>query len=141
MIFIQASYINNYSTIMIFQVFDNEEYLYSFSPQFYKIIGLTPRMVNSLRKSGSKIKFSNLFNNKNISKYELDKNLYKFQYEYYYQFYQILLENDSLKDNINFSQIKERVNELSNLANEKKEILFLITKKFDINLINSKYIF
>ena len=139
-LFIQASYINNYSTIMIFQVFDKEEYLYSFSPQFYKIIGLTPRMINSLRKSGSKIKFSNLFNNKNISKYEQDKNLYKFQYEYYYQFYQILLENDSLKDNINFSQIKERVNELSNMANEKKEILFLITKKFDINLINSKYI-
>jgi hypothetical protein len=60
-LFIQANYVNNFSTVMIFQIFDNEEYLYNFSPQLYKIIGLTPRMVNSLNKSGNNISFSDLF--------------------------------------------------------------------------------
>ena len=138
-LFIQANYINNYVTIIIFQIIDNEEFLYGFSPQFYKIIGLTPRMNDALRKSGYNIAFNNLFTNKNVSKYEQDKNIYKFQYEKYYPFYQILLANDSLKDNINFSQIKDKINEISNMANEKKEILFLIAKKFEIN-INYKYI-
>ena len=138
-LFIQVNYLNNYSTIMIFQIFDNEEYLYGFSPQLYKIIGLTPQMIDALKKSGNNITFSDLFSNKNVSKYEQEKNIYKFQYERYYPFYQILLANDSLKDNINFTQIKDKINEISNMANEKKEILFLITKKFEINFTNYKY--
>ena len=139
-LFIQANYVSNYATIIIFQIIDNEENLYSFSPQFYKIIGLTPKMNNSLRKFGYNITFNNLFSNKNISKHEQDKNIYKFQYENYYPFYQTLLSNNSVKDNINFTQIKDKINEISNMANEKKEILFLITKKFEINANNYKYI-
>jgi hypothetical protein len=139
-LFIQANYVNNYSNLMIFLIFDNEEYLYCFSPQIYKIIGLTPKMTFALKRSGNYITFNNLFSNKNVSKYEQDKNIYKFQYERYYPFYQILLANDSLKDTINFSQIKDKINEISNMANEKKEILFLITKKMEINFTNYKYI-
>ena len=139
-LFIQANYVNNYSNLMIFHIFDNEEYLYCFSPQIYKIIGLTPKMTFALKRSGNYITFNNLFSNKNVSKYEQDKNIYKFQYERYYPFYQILLSNDSLKDTINFSQIKDKINEISNMANEKKEILFLITKKMEINITNYKYI-
>ena len=139
-IFIQANYVNNFSTVMIFQIFDNEEYLYNFSPQLYKIIGLTPRMVNSLNKSGNNISFSDLFSNKATGKHEQDKNLYKFQYEKYYPFYQSLLGNDSLKDNVIFSQIKDKMNEILIMANEKKEILLLINKKFEVNLANYKYI-
>ena len=86
-LFIQANFVNNYSTLIIFQIFDNEEYLYTFSPQFYKIIGLTPSMTYSLRKSGNNITFHNLFSNKNVSKYEQDKNIFKFQYDLYYPFY------------------------------------------------------
>ena len=139
-LFIQANFVNNYSTLIIFQIFDNEEYLYTFSPQFYKIIGLTPSMTYSLRKSGNNITFHNLFSNKNVSKYEQDKNIFKFQYDLYYPFYQKLMSNDSLKDNHNFSQIKDKLNEISNMSNEKKEILFLITKKFEIDLLHYKYI-
>ena len=125
---------------MIFQIFDNEEYLYNFSPQLYKIIGLTPRMVNSLNKSGNNISFSDLFSNKGTGKHEQDKNLYKFQYEKYYPFYQSLLGNDSLKDNVIFSQIKDKMNEILIMANKKKEIILLINKKFEVNLANYKYI-
>ena len=139
-LYIQANYLSNYSTIMIFQIFDNEEFLYCFSPQLYKIIGLTPKMVDALIKSGIIISFNDLFSNKNVSKYEQDKNIYKFQFERYYPFYQFLLTNDSLKDNANFSQMKDKINEISNMANEKKEILFLITKKLEINFTNYKYI-
>ena len=139
-LFIQGNFVNNYSTLMIFQLYDNEEYLYCFSPQFYKIIGLTPSMTYSLKKSGINISFNNLFSNKNISKHEQEKNIYKFQYSRYYPFYQILISSDTLKDNHNFNQLKDKINEISNMANEKKEILFLITKKFEISLINYKYI-
>ena len=139
-LFIQGNFVNNYSTLMVFQLYDNEEYLYSFSPQLYKIIGLTPSMTYSLKKSGINISFNNLFSNKNISKYEQEKNIYKFQYSRYYPFYQMLIASDTLKDNHNFNQLKDKINEISNMANEKKEILFLITKKFEISLINYKYI-
>ena len=139
-LFIQGNFVNNYSILMIFQLYDNEEYLYSFSPQFYKIIGLTPSMAYSLKKSGINISFNNLFTNKNINKYDQEKNIYKFQYSRYYPFYQMLISSDTLKDNHNFNQLKDKINEISNMANEKKEILFLITKKFEISLINCKYI-
>ena len=139
-LYIQANYINNFSNIMIFQIYDNEEFLYCFSPQLYKITGLTPWMIYALKKSGNTISFNKLFSNKNVSKIEQDKNIYKFQYEIYYPFYQSLIANDYLKDNINVSQINDKINEISNMANEKKEILFLITKKLEINFTNYKYI-
>ena len=139
-LFIQGNYVNNYSTIMIFQLIDKDEYLFSFSPQLYKILGLTPKMVSSLSKTGNYISFNCLFSNKNTNKAEQDKNIFKFKYEQYYSFYHTLLGIDSLKDTINFSQIKEKLNEISNMANEKKELLFLITKKFEINVGNYKYI-
>jgi hypothetical protein len=138
-LYIQANYLNNFSNIMIFQIFDQEEYLYCFSPQLYKITGLTPRMIYSLKKSGNNISFKNLFS-KNVNKSDQEKNIYKFQYERYYPFFQNLISNDYLKDNINVSQINDKINEISNMANEKKEILFLITKKADLEITNNKYI-
>ena len=139
-LYIQANYLNNFSNLMIFQIFDNEEYLYCFSPQLYKLTGLTPRMIYSLKKSGNNISFKDLFSNKGISKSDQDKNIYKFQYERYYPFFQSLISNDFLKDNVNVSQINDKINEISNMANEKKEILFLIIKKCDLEITNNKYI-
>ena len=138
-LYIQANYLNNFSNVIIFQVFDQEEYLYCFSPQLYKITGLTPRMIYSLKKSGNNISFKNLFS-KYISKSDQEKNIYKFQYERYYPFFHNLVSNDYLKDNINVSQINDKINEISNMANEKKEILFLITKKANLEITNNKYI-
>ena len=40
----------------------------------------------------------------------------------------------------NVSQINDKINEISNMANEKKEILFLIIKKCDLEITNNKYI-
>ena len=139
-LFIQGNFVNNYATLMVFQMYDNEEYLYSFSPQLYKVIGLTPSMTYSLKKAGINISFNNLFIKNNGNKYEQDKNIYTFQYSRYYPFYQMLVSSDTVKDNHNFSQLKDKTNEISNMANEKKEIIFLITKKFEISLINYKYI-
>jgi len=139
-LFIQGNFVNNYATLIVFQMYDNEEYLYSFSPQIYKVIGLTPSMTYSLKKAGINISFNNLFIKNNGNKYEQDKNIYTFQYSRYYPFYQMLVSSDTVKDNHNFSQLKDKTNEISNMANEKKEIIFLITKKFEISLINYKYI-
>jgi len=139
-LFIQGNFVNNYATLIVFQMYDNEEYLYSFSPQLYKVIGLTPSMTYSLKKAGINISFNNLFIKNNGNKYEQDKNIYTFQYSRYYPFYQMLVSSDTVKDNHNFSQLKDKTNEISNMANEKKEIIFLITKKFEISLINYKYI-
>ena len=168
-LFIQANYVNNYNNIMIFEDTGNDEILITFSPQMYKIIGLTPDMIASLKKTMNYISFNNIFNFKNgnindqnqlsiinsvhssnifntnynnnndinQNKNEQD-NLYNFQYKIYYPYYLTLVAN-LLRDNINSSQVKEKVAEISNLAKEQKEISFIVFKKFELNIGNNKY--
>ena len=170
-LFIQANYINNYNNLMIFEDIGNNEILVTFSPQMYKIIGLTPEMITSLKKTMNYITFNNLFNFKNSNqndhnnqlsainsltssnifatnynnhneniqnKNEHEDNLFNFQYKVYYPYYLTLVEN-LLRDNINFSQVKEKVSEISNLAKEQKEVSFIVTKKMELNIGNNRY--
>ena len=173
-LFIQASYVNNYNNLMIFEDIGKEEILVTFSPQMYKVIGLTPDMISSLKKTMNYITFNSLFhfknsndnnqnyyskdisgfNNSNIfdtdyhhnnnielnqNKNEHEDNLCNFQYKAYYPYYLSLVSN-LLRDNTNFSQVKEKVAEISNLAKEQKEISFLVFKKFELEIGNNKYI-
>ena len=168
-LFIQANYISNYNNLMIFEEVGNEHILLTFSPQLYKIIGLTPDMILSLKKTMNFITFKNLFNFKNnyensrnnlstinsISSSNIfytnphhhnhnqnrehDDNLFNFQYKAYYPYYCSLVAN-LIRDNFNYSQVKEKVAEISNLAKEQKELSFLIFRKFDMNIGNNKYI-
>ena len=173
-LFIQASYVNNYNNLMIFEDSGNEEILVTFSPQMYKIIGLTPDMLSSLKKTMNFITFNSIFhfkngnenihtnnnnylstinsvtnsnifssnihhNNENYqNRNEHEDNLCNFQYKTYYPFYLSLVAN-LLRDNTNFSQVKEKVAEISNLAKEQKEISFIVYKKFELELGNNKY--
>ena len=173
-LFIQASYINNYNNLLIFEDSGKEEILVTFSPQMYKIIGLTPDMLSSLKKTMNFITFNSIFhfkngnenihtnnnnylstinsvtnsnifssnihhNNENYqNRNEHEDNLCNFQYKTYYPFYLSLVAN-LLRDNTNFSQVKEKVAEISNLAKEQKEISFIVYKKFELELGNNKY--
>ena len=173
-LFIQASYVNNYNNLMIFEDSGKEEILVTFSPQMYKIIGLTPDMLSSLKKTMNFITFNSIFhfkngnenihtnnnnylstinsvtnsnifssnihhNNENYqNRNEHEDNLCNFQYKTYYPFYLSLVAN-LLRDNTNFSQVKEKVAEISNLAKEQKEISFIVYKKFELELGNNKY--
>ena len=176
-LFIQANYINNYNNLMVFQDTGKEEALVTFSPQMYKIIGLTPDMISSLKKTMNYITFNSIFhfkynnnndhhnnnnfnsinsiNNSNIfgtnlhhnnnfdfnnaNKNEHEDNLCHFQYKTYYPYYLSLVAN-LLRDNTNFSQVKEKVAEISNLAKEQKEISFIVSKKFEFNIGTNNYI-
>ena len=173
-LFIQASYVNNYNNLMIFEDSGKEEILVTFSPQMYKIIGLTPDMLSSLKKTMNFITFNSIFhfkngnenihtnnnnylstinsvtnsnifstnihhnNENNQNRNEHEDNLCNFQYKTYYPFYLSLVAN-LLRDNTNFSQVKEKVAEISNLAKEQKEISFIVYKKFELELGNNKY--
>ena len=46
---------------MVFQDTGKEEALVTFSPQMYKIIGLTPDMISSLKKTMNYITFNSIF--------------------------------------------------------------------------------
>ena len=173
-LFIQANYINNFNNLMIFEDIGNNEILVTFSSQMYKIIGLTPEMIASLKKTMNYITFSNLFNFKNSNqndhnnqlstinsingsntgsnifatnyhhheyiqnKIDHEDNLFNFQYKVYYPYYLSLVTN-LLRDNINFSTVKEKVSEISNLAKEQKEVSFMVTKKMDLTIGNNQY--
>ena len=174
-LFIQANYVNNYNNLMIFEDSGKEEILVTFSPQMYKIIGLTPDMLSWLKKTMNFITFNSIFHfkngdnihnnnylstinsvsnsnifstnlhhnndiniNQNQNRNEYEDNLCNFQYKTYYPFYLSLVAN-LLRDNTNFSQVKEKVAEISNLAKEQKEISFIVYKKFELELGNNKY--
>ena len=167
-LFIQANYINNYNSIMIFEDLGKEEALVTFSPQLYKIIGLTPEMISSLKKSMIYITFDNIFHLKNTNNnnnnfhspflstiesmaklnhntnnknehLEENSNLCNFQYKNYYPYYLNLIAN-LLRDNNNLAQIKEKISEISNLAKEQKEISFIVFRKLELNVGNYKYV-
>ena len=170
-LFIQANYVNNYNNLMIFEDNGKDEALVTFSPQMYKIIGLTPDMIASLKKTMNFITFNKIFhfknnnenshnrlstinsyNNSNIfsndyhhhnfldfNQNKNEDNLCTFQYKAYYPYY-LTLVSSLLRDNTNFSQVKEKVAEISNLAKEQKEISFMVFKKFELSLGNIKYI-
>ena len=141
----QANFVNGFTNIMIFEELEGEQILFAFSAQLYKYFGITPNMIYVLKKAGMNVDFDLLFpnkkkkddkkrhkhkSNKNINNaYNLDENTYLFEYKQYLPIYKKLLECDGLNDVSNYAQLKEKVNELSMMAQEEKEIIFNIQPK------------
>ena len=133
----QANFINNFTNIMIFEELEGEQILFSFSAQLYKYFGLTPNMVYILKKAGMNINFEVLFPKKKSKKNKkekrnqliLDDNTFQFEYKVYLPLYQKLLECDGLNDVSNYSQLKDKLNEISMMAQEQKELFFNIQPK------------
>ena len=134
----QGNFINNFTNIMIFEELEGEQILFSFSAQLYKYLGLTPAMVYILKKAGMSITFDTLFPKKKARKskkdkkndnFVLDENNYQFQYKTYLPLFKKLLECDGLNDVSNYSQLKDKLNEISMMAQEQKELIFNIQPK------------
>ena len=137
---LQANFINNFTNIMIFEELEGEQILFSFSSQLYKYFGLTPNMVYILKKAGMNINFEILFPKKKIRRNKkekkndnqniiLDDNNFQFEYKAYLSIYQKLLECDGLNDVSNYAQLKDKLNEISMMAQEHKELVFNIQAK------------
>ena len=138
---LQANFINNFTNIMIFEELEGEQILFSFSAQLYKYFGLTPNMVYILKKAGMIINFEVLFpkkklkknkkerKNQNQNQEKVDDNSFQFEYKTYLPFYQKLLECDGLNDVSNYSQLKDKLSEISMMAQEQKELFFNIQPK------------
>ena len=135
----QSNFINNFTNIMIFEELEGELILFSFSAQLYKYFGLTPNMVYILKKAGMIINFEILFpkkkskkskkEKKNQNQEKLDDNNFQFEYRTYLPLYQKLLECDGLNDVSNYAQLKDKLNEISMMAQEQKELIFNIQPK------------
>ena len=136
---LQANFINNFTNIMIFEELEGSQVLFSFSAQLYKYFGITPNMIYILKKSGMNINFETLFpkkkakknkkERKNQNQINLDDNSFQFEYKTFLPIYQKLLECDGLNDISNYSQLKDKLNEISMMAQEQKELIFNIQPK------------
>ena len=151
----QANFINGFTNIMIFEELEGEQILFAFSARLFKYFGITPNMIYVLKKSGMNIDFDLLFPNKkkkedkknkkhksnrNLNnQYNLDENSYLFEYKKYLPIYKKLLECDGLNDVSNFTQLKEKANELAMMAQEEKVIIFHIQPKEKFENCGIKY--
>ena len=137
---LQANFINNFTNIMIFEELEGDQILFAFSSQLYKYFGLTPNMVYILKKAGMSINFETLFPKKKVRRNKKDKkndnqnvilddNNFQFEYRTYLTIYQKLLECDGLNDVSNYAQLKDKLNEISMMAQEHKELVFNIQAK------------
>ena len=134
----QANFINSFTNIMLFEELEGEHILFSFSSQLYKYFGITPNMTYILKKAGMYITFDILFPKKKLKrgkgretrhKNALEDNNFEFEYKTYLPFYKRLLECDGLNDVSNYSQLKDKLNEISMMAQENKKIIFNIIPK------------
>ena len=135
---LQATFINSFTNIMLFEELEGEQILFSFSAQLYKYFGITPNMTYILKKAGMYINFEVLFPKKRLkrgksregkNKNVMEDNSFEFEYKTYLPVYKRLLECDGLNDVSNYSQLKEKLNAISMMAQENKKLLFNITPK------------
>ena len=134
----QANFINSFTNIMLFEELEGEHILFSFSSQLYKYFGITPNMTYILKKAGMYITFDVLFPKKKSKrgkgretrhKNALEDNNFEFEYKTYLPLYKRLLECDGLNDVSNYSQLKDKLNEISMMAQENKKLIFNIIPK------------
>ena len=134
----QANFINSFTNIMLFEELEGEHILFSFSSQLYKYFGITPNMIYILKKAGMYITFDVLFPKKKAKrgkgretrhKNALEDNNFEFEYKTYLPFYKRLLECDGLNDISNYSQLKDKLNEISMMAQENKKLIFNVVPK------------
>ena len=133
----QANFINSFTNIMLFEELEGEHILFSFSAQLYKYFGITPNMTYILKKAGMYINFDVLFpkrKSKRKARETKHKNMlgdsnFEFEYKTYLPFYKKLLECDGLNDVSNYAQLKDKLNEISMMAQENKKLIFNIIPK------------
>ena len=135
---LQADFINGFTNIMLFEELEGENILFSFSAQLYKYFGITPNMIYILKKAGMYINFDVLFPKKKSRKGKpretkhknvLGDDNFDFEYKTYLPFYKRLLECDGLNDVSNYSQLKDKLSEISMMAQENKKLTFNIIPK------------
>ena len=134
----QANFINSFTNIMLFEELEGEHILFSFSAQLYKYFGITPNMTYILKKAGMYINFDVLFPKKKSKRGKgretkhknlMEDNNFEFEYKTYLPFYKKLLECDGLNDVSNYAQLKDKLNEISMMAQENKKLVFNIIPK------------
>ena len=133
----QANFINSFTNIMLFEELEGEHILFSFSAQLYKYFGITPNMIYILKKAGMYINFDVLFPKRRSKrkaretkhKNQLEDSNFEFEYKTYLPFYKRLLECDGLNDVSNYAQLKDKLNEISMMAQENKKLTFNIIPK------------
>jgi hypothetical protein len=133
----QANFINGFTNIMLFEELEGEHILFSFSAQLYKYFGITPNMTYILKKAGMYINFDVLFPKRRSKRKaretkhrnQLEDSNFEFEYKTYLPFYKRLLECDGLNDVSNYAQLKDKLNEISMMAQENKKLTFNITPK------------
>ena len=132
----QANFINSFTNIMLFEELEGEHILFSFSAQLYKYFGITPNMTYILKKAGMYINFDVLFPKRKSKRKKretkhgiLEDSNFEFEYKTYLPFYKRLLECDGLNDVSNYAQLKDKLNEISMMAQENKKLTFNIIPK------------
>ena len=141
----QATFINSFTSIMIFEEYEGEQILFSFSAQLYKYFGITPNMIYVLKKAGIIINFEILFpkkknkNKKKKNENNLDENSYSFEYKHYYPIYKKIIECDGLNDVANYLTLKDKLNEMQQMAQDEKELIFNIHQKEKFENCGIKY--
>ena len=145
---LQANFINSFTNIMIFEEYEGEQILFSFSAQLYKYFGITPNMIYVLKKSGMIVNFDILFpkkknsknkKKKNIDNNNLDENTYSFEYKNYFPIYKKLIECDGLNDVSNYLTLKDKLSEMHQMAQDDKELFFNIQQKEKFENCGIKY--
>ena len=138
-LFLQANYKIGYINLIIFESYNQEETLYSFSFQLYKFLGITPKDIQLLKNSGISFTFMTLFkkrvNETPETKEEKEKLKpeYNFCYRDYLAIYKHLIHLDIIKESQNYSQMADKLKQFELQAKDDKEIVFQINKKYECN--------
>ena len=138
---IDMSFQTDYSNIIIFKIENNskKECLFSLSSPLFKYFGVTPEIISILSKAGKNIPFSIMFNRTNLNS---TKGLIcLFRCAEYYKYHKELIKVEGLNECCNYKEMKNFSINNRFLANEdeKKEILFTLTKKFTCDDSKIKY--
>ena len=135
-LFLQANYKIGYLNLIVFESYNEEESLYSYSFQLYKVFGITPKDIHLLKSSGISFNFNTLFKKRTNETPEnkeekVIKQEYSFSYREYALIYKKLINLDVIKESQNYSQMSEKLKQFELQAKDDKELTFQITKKFE----------
>ena len=136
-LFLQANYKIGYLNLIIFESYNEEESLYSYSFQLYKFLGITPKDIQLLKSSGITFNFNTLFKKRSVENPENKEEKEKIKQEYIFSFrdyvsiYKKLIYLDIIKESQNYSQMSEKLKQFELQSKDDKEIIFQITKKFE----------
>ena len=136
-LFVQANYKVGYINLIIFESYNQDETLYSYSFQLYKFLGITPKDIQLLKNTGISFHFENLFKKRIMEtpetkeEKEKQKQEYIFSYRDYVSIYKSLTHLEIIKESQNYPQMSDKLKYFELQAKEDKELIFHITKRFE----------